>query len=400
MPDSKVNILCLYKGSYPNGQAMANRLRNYAKAVSSENCVFTVASEGQKVKRASEELLFEGHKVFHWRKKSTWDKLPLIRDISAWFHRIKLFKYVVTQGEYDVLFSCGYRWPEMIMMLFLAKVTRKKYVIELNELPHSIMARRTDTTFSNALKRFITLRCVFPFVDGFICISKELEALLEPIVSVSCKVIRVPILTDVPTIPSNPSRLNSDFIFHAGTLTNFKDGIETVFEAYGKAVRENGLTLRYEFSNFNTLPAIKNKIRTIINRYDLQDLVTFHNYLSADELHQKLESCYMVVINKPNNIRNKYNFSTKLGECMGYGIPIITTAYGDSAMFLKNHNNALIIEDSSDSDQIAVLMHTLHSDKELAKQIGIEARKTAEKEFHYSNFSKPLQDYFLALKNG
>jgi hypothetical protein len=45
-------------------------------------------------------------------------------------------------------------------------------------------------------------------------------------------------------------------------------------------------------------------------------------------------------------------------------------------------------------------MHTLHSDKGLAKQIGIEARKTAEQEFHYSNFSKPLQDYFLALKNG
>ena len=108
----------------------------------------------------------------------------------------------------------------------------------------------------------------------------------------------------------------------------------------------------------------------------------------------------MVVINKPNNIRNKYNFSTKLGECMGYGIPIITTAYGDSAMFLKDHNNALIISDSSDSDQIAVLMHTLHSDKGLAKQIGIEARKTTEQEFHYSNFSKPLQDYFLALKNG
>lgn len=399
MSDSQVKILCLYKGSYPKGQAMANRLRNYADAICSENFGFTVASEGQKVKRASEELLFEGHKVFHWRKKSNWDKLPLIRDMSAWLHRIKLYKYLASQGEYDVLFSSGYRWPQMIVMLLLAKVIRKKYVVELNELPHSIKARRTDTSFSNALKRFITLRCVFPFVDGFICISKELEELLEPIVSSSCKVIRVPILTDVPTIPSNPSRIKSDFIFHAGTLTNFKDGIETVFEAYGKAVRQNGLDLRYEFSNFNTLPAIKDKIRKIINRYDLQDLVTFHNYLSQEELHQKLQSCYMVVINKPNNIRNKYNFSTKLGECMGYGIPIITTAYGDSFLFLEDHNNALIIGDSTDSDQLAVLMHTLHSDKELAKQIGIAARKTAEQEFHYSNFSKPLRDYFLALKN-
>ena len=400
MSDSKVKILCLYKGSYPKGQAMANRLRNYADAICSENIDFTVASEGQKVKPTSEDVLFEGHKVLHWRTNSIWDKWPLIREVSAWLHRIKLYKYVVSHGEYDVLFSSGYRWPQMIVILFLAKITKKKYVVELNELPHSIKARRMDTPFSNAFKRFITLRCVFPFVDGFICISKELEELLEPIVPASCKVIRVPILTDVPTIPSNPSRLNSDFIFHAGTLTNFKDGIETVFEAYGKAVRENGLTLRYEFSNFNTLPAIKNKIRKIINRYELQELVTFHNYLSIEELHQKLESCYMVVINKPNNIRNKYNFSTKLGECMGYGIPIITTAYGDSAMFLRDHNNALIIRDSSDSDQIAVLMHTLHSDKGLAKQIGIEARKTAEQEFHYSNFSKPLQDYFLALKNG
>ena len=70
MSNSQVKILCLYKGSYPKGQAMANRLRNYADAICSENIDFTVASEGQKVKRASEELLFEGHKVFHWRKKS------------------------------------------------------------------------------------------------------------------------------------------------------------------------------------------------------------------------------------------------------------------------------------------------------------------------------------------
>ena len=400
MSDSDINILCLFKGSYPKGQAMANRLRNYADAICSEDVDFTVASEGQKVNRVTKDVLFDGHKVYHWRKKSKWDSLPFIRDLSALFHRVKLYRYITSYKEYDVLFSSGYRWPQMIAILCIAKLAKRKYIIELNELPHSIKARRMDTTFSNALKRFITIRCIFPFVDGFICISKELEQLLEPVVSKSCKIIRIPILTNVPSTPLNSARLSSDFIFHAGTLTNHKDGIETVFEAYGKAVRDHGLALRYEFSNFNTLPAIKNKINKIISQYELQDLVTFHNYLSKEELHLKLESCYMVVINKPNNIRNKYNFSTKLGECMGFGIPIITTAFGDSELFLEDDKNALIIGDSSDSDQLALLMNSLYSDKELAKRIGLEARKTAEQEFHYSNYRKALKNYFLALNNG
>ena len=98
MSDSKVKILCLYKGSYPKWQAMANRLRNYADAICSDNIYFTVASEGQKVKPNSEDVLFEGHKVLHWRTNSKWDKLPLIREVSSWLHRIKLYKYVVSHG--------------------------------------------------------------------------------------------------------------------------------------------------------------------------------------------------------------------------------------------------------------------------------------------------------------
>lgn len=419
MSEKPLHVFCTFKDPYPNGWAMASRLALYAKAVCSEGIRFTVASEAQMREGASSDSdgwarLFEGHEVWHWRRRGWMDRIPIVRDAYAGWKRWTLYRHIGRSEDIDVVFSAGYRW---LQLLFLSSICRSRgipFCLELNELPHSIVARRADHQWLNRIKRWITLRIVFPRLDGFLVISERLRELASAHASPRAAIVKVPILTDTISEPGGVSTTDraaqgsraadpSPFVFHAGTLTVEKDGIFDVLEGFAKCVttldldsqcRERLKTLRFEFSNIKTLPVIKAKLRGIVKAYGIEDRVTFHRGLSRGELEQKFRTCALAIINKPDNVRNSYNFSTKLGEYMSWGIPILTTAVGESRRHLRDGQNCVLLSDAPSSDEIARRIAELYCDPERAERIGAGAKKTAEASFSYLNHRERLCDFF------
>ena len=395
-----MKIFCAYKGPYPNGMAMANRLYLYAKALSRESISFLVASEGTIAKSEAEspKNLFEHHDFWHWRRPSRLSSLTFIGGIFAQLTRKKLHQAIDDAEGYSVLFVAGYRWFDLLLLQRTCKRNGMKMVIELNELPHSILSGRMDSKWLNAIKRFITLNLVFPRMDGFIVISEQLEKLAHKY-NKSAKICRVPILTDnitnlEPYISSNTSK---PFIFHAGTLTEEKDGILEVVEAFGRFHQSHESELTFEFSNKKTLPQIINKMEVIMDNYGVRDKVVFHNHLSKEELDRKFKTCAMVVINKPDNRRNVYNFSTKLGECMSFSVPIISTAVGESRNYLEHGRNALIIKNSKDAGYISSQIASLMNDDGLRNRIAKEAELTAKQYFYFGAHQNRLAEFFKSI---
>ncbi len=439
---------------------MARRLRLYAKALTSEGIRFDVASEGQKrVSRqghrsdmaqgnvqngtqgqvqggslgqthsGSQEwrTLFEGHRVWHWSEAS---KPGLIGKLQSrffgWTERFRLYGAIWRDREASVVMSAGYRWPQMLMFALICQLRGKVYVIELNELPHSIIASRLQTEWGNRLQRWITVKIAFPRIDGFLAISQNLKELAKQTASSMAHIVTIPILTDDPHVNSDkglaplqsnghkeaqmpihqPEKEKSEgeglkedvpVIFHAGTLTIEKDGIVTVFEAVGKVIRDHGMAVRFHLSNFTTLPWIKAEILRVIEAYGMEEYVTFFNHLSKEELDREFRGCSLVVINKPDNERNRYNFSTKLGECMSYGLPVITTATGEAGRFLKDCENCLVIRDSGSAEEIAGHIRTLLTDGGVAATVRKGALKTVAEYFDYGNHRVALADFFRGV---
>lgn len=392
-----MKIFCAYKGKYPNGMAMANRLKCYSKALGSGIDHFTVATEGQRDNGGEFQQILPNHNCWYWRKESSFDRLPIVKYIYSSWKRWKIYRHILKSKDVNVVFSSGYRWPQMLIFAFMAHLSGKKYCIELNEWPHSIVASRKDSETLNKLKRWLTFRLAFPKIDGFIAISENLKELALKYAGSKAHVIKVPILTDYVLEGTRNVNREEPFIFHAGTLTREKDGIIEVLEGFGKAVIKTDLKLNFEFSNYVTLPDIKRELQSIIERYDIQDRIIFHDHLKPEELRQKYQSCSMAVINKPNNERNRFNFSTKLGEYMSYGIPLITSDVGESGKYLKDGENCLLIGDSRSSDEIAIHITRLSSNSSLAEELGENARRTALDHFDYRNHSAALIDYFNSL---
>ena len=392
-----MQVLCVYKGKYPDGMAMANRLRHYAEALSQEGIALDVASEGQRGQPGSTwETLRPGHRVWHWRYAQKFDNLPIIRDVAGALYRVRLYAHV-WRSPASVMFCCGYPWTTQAVCCLIARLSGKRFAIELNELPYSILVARLDTEWGNRLKRWLAFHLVYPWIDGFLVISAALGEVARRHGSPQALITKVPILTDGEDLAPRNVRPDADpYVFHAGTLTEEKDGISTVVEAFAKcaAGRPN---LRFELSNYVTLPSIKQRIESILKAYEVRDRVTFHRHLSRETLQEKLLSCALVVVNKPENLRNRHNFSTKLGEYMSLGLPIITTATGDAAQYLVDGENCLLIADASDSDEIARHMQTLLDDPVLAQTLGENARKTSQASFAYAHHASSLGAFFRTL---
>ncbi|MBK8683458.1 MAG: glycosyltransferase [Bacteroidetes bacterium] len=256
-----------------------------------------------------------------------------------------------------------------------------------------------QTRFTNKIHRKILFQLIFPLISGFIVISENLVNIVKEFKTRNAQFVKIPILIDDECLKNVQiyDRFESPFIFHAGTLTEEKDGILIVFEAFSIVTTTTHPNLRLILSNYTTLPKVKENIQRIIEHYGVREKVKFHSHLNQIDLFEYYRKCSMVIINKPDNFRNKYNFSTKLGECMNFAIPIIATDVGDSSIYLKNNHNVLIIEDSYSSNEVANHIRKIMDNPKQSELLGINAFSTAQDSFNYSLHSDKLSSFFQNL---
>jgi glycosyltransferase involved in cell wall biosynthesis len=395
-----MNCLVLYNNSYPKGMAMANRLKLYAEAVALEGHKFVVLpklSNGS----ITPETKFENHFYYTINTNSIFDRIPFFNRFFGWY---SFLLYLIHLGkkknEYDVYWSIGFSWLEVILFKVVLKTTNKPLIVELNEFPNSVIASRLQFNFINNIKRFLLVHLAYPKLDGFVVISEKLHEFADKYKSAKAKIIKIPILVDVNKFDLSDNTIEKRFeqfiIFHAGTLTEEKDGIFEVFEAIGKVVSTKFPQLKFVLSNKTTLPHVINGIDKIIEKYNMKDNIVFHNYLTNEEIHNYLKTCSLVIINKPDTLRNSYNFSTKLGECMGFGIPIITTPVGEANKYLKDNVNVYIIN-STNVEQIVSRIIDVFENKSKSIEMGNNAYQTSKDFFDYTNYGNKLVSFFKSL---
>jgi glycosyltransferase involved in cell wall biosynthesis len=133
-----------------------------------------------------------------------------------------------------------------------------------------------------------------------------------------------------------------------------------------------------------------------MDKYGIKENVIFHNHLSKEQMDENLRRCTLVIINKPDNKRNSYNFATKLGEYMSYGIPIISSDVGDSKLYLQDGVNSLIVP-STDVDGLVEKIGYILDNPDEAIRIGNNGRATAVRSFDYLLYSSSLRQFFRDL---
>ncbi len=389
---------------FPNGMAATNRIKCYARAI----------EEGG---LDCEVIIFRRTEIFGVKPKNTegrgvFDGIPfrfigdtplrgsnvLKRQIDDHLDVLRTENYLkhnIQKG--DVLFL--YMGLYIDQMFRLMKVAHSKgafCVRDLCELPYGT-GKETEKTI-RLRKR--TLEKQFPKLDGIISISDALLNLARTYSSPFCKHIKIPILVDFDkyNLPNHSAEAEVPYIFHAGTLYEQKDGILGMIEAFGKAVKRLSTPIRFVATgNLDNSPH-KEAIISLIKEYQLADRFQLTGYISDNELKDYLSKATAVIINKKPTQQNIYCFSTKLGEYLAAGKPVIMTDVGEAMNWLSNNKSAYIIE-KENSEALTDAIVRVFSEPVEARGIGQEGRRVCQNSFDYRVWGKPMVSFFESLGN-
>ena len=387
---------------FPNGMAPANRIKCYAGAIANAgiDCEILIYRRTERYGIAPQNVEPSGE-VYGVKYKYIGGtplrgSNVLIRRYNDYKDKQRLKLYLKNNLQNgDVLFMyMGGDVHFCIEICYLSHKLGVKCVRDLCELPYG-----TSVETSKAKKlRKITEQKLFPLCDGIIPISDALMQYAQQFTNNECKYQKIPILVDFDeyALKDRSGEAEYPYIFHSGTLTEQKDGILGMIEAFGMAKEKVPNNLKFICTGSKCNSRYCSDIDRLISIYNLQDNLIFTGYLEDAELRDYLQNASLVIINKYPTQQNKYCFSTKLGEYMAAGKAVIITRVGEAVNWLHEGVDCIMIE-ADDKQALVDNILRLYKDAELRIRLGECARMTCKNNFDYLAVSSLIKDFLYHL---
>lgn len=264
-----------------------------------------------------------------------------------------------------------------------------KAVQELVEIPYY------SESLSAKYHRWIQEKFVFPKLDAISCISEGLMKYAKEHASKRTKFINVPIMVE------NNDRLiytpiyDFPYIIHTGTMHEQKDGISIILKAFAQFKKSDNTGCKLVFAGPHSnekcsyIPMMKE-----LGIYD--DVLLLGMIKDQDRLATLQRYAMMSIVYRFDNIQTRNGFSTKMGEVLMSGAPLITTPIGGHAAFLKNKQNAFIVEPGNVEELVNSIQFISSNPKE-AKAVGDEGKNLALSVFNPEYQGKMLYNFFQNL---
>ena len=383
-----MKIIAFYPGVYPEGfSPMSYRLHYYMKALQSKSVDVEVVMPDNRGKKNG---VYEGipYSYVKATDRSRFNKGKIVKEYAQ--------ICAVLEKGCDVLFTTYLGNSQLKNLTKQVHNVGGKIVIEINENPHSIIASRLDTSIGLYIQRQMFLRSTLKEVDGVITISKALNDLISYYKKESAQVIKVPILTGINEIVRNQDYTGIPYVLHAGALSEQKDGVKAMLRAFAIAHKSLNGNLKFIFTNKVGFPSLLKWIDKFIKENRLEDYVEFKGLVPLAELSELYNNCAMVIVNKPSNSQNDYNFPTKLAEVLPRRIPLIVSNTGELRCYFKDNENAYMVE-ADNVVQIADRIIFIQSHPQEVSVVTTNGKLLAEKEFYYLHHANNLFDFFAQI---
>lgn len=373
---------------FPNGMAPANRIKCYAQALQSQGVAVEILIYFRTERYGVPPLNTEGEGMCHGVPFRYVGHTPvrcsnvLLRQYYDLRDRLDCLSYLRQRLEAgDVVLSyMGLDVDFALRVVRLAHTQRARFFHDLCELPYGTTQQSPKTL---RLRRR-TIERLSPQCDGHICISQALLDYIQPYSSPTAHNFIVPIMVDYQQyeLPDRSAEASYPYIFHAGSLTEQKDGVLGMIEAFGMSQRSIPASVRFVLTGCLEKAKAANEIRAVIQRYGIEDRVVFTGYLTDDELRSWLSEASLVIINKYVTQQNLYCFSTKLGEYLAAGKPVIITRVGEAMNWLRDGETAFVVE-PGDRHLMADAIVEAFTDEEKRAQIAVAGQALCRRSFDY-----------------
>ncbi len=381
-----MKIILLLNQSYPHGYALTKRFHLYAKGFihKGHRAIIVIPHPTEKNNDTLNKSISEIYDdvPFQYLSAST------VRSSNFFKRRhhdvmgsIKTGIFLLKEKP-DVVISSAFSTVFFIYLKVISLFTSLKILRERNE----VINLKEDR-----VSKFKLLKAGYEnhLFHGAIVINQQLLSYMKNKLGDRKLNIVVPIL--VEDIKRKNRLPTKNTIVYTGTYQERKDGILTILESFAKI---NTKYLDYNLVLTGSPQRSKdyNKIVEIIAANKLEAQITFTGYLSEEELWDVLFTARMLIITKPDNRQNYYNFPTKMGEYLISGRPVISTKVGVIGEIMEDNVN--IIFTSYDKTAISKKMEFVIKNPELSAKIGAEGRDYALANFNYLIHAERMLNFF------
>lgn len=390
---------CLYiitDNPMPNGMAATERIKCYAKAATQQgiSCEIDIYHRtevyGRPPRNTEGNGEIDGYRFHYIHNTPLRGTNVFSRRLADWADKVRTVGYLSKRLRRDdtLLLYASEEKTLTRMLAMLAHWRGTPIIRELCEYPYGYV---DETPFTRIRARWY-LRTFFHHFDGAICISEALYQLAKKH-HPKGKYLKLPIMVKERT-DIEPYQNDRPYIFHGGTMTERKDAIVSTMKAFAQASHEidNGL----DFILAGPKSPHEKELEEIIRTNGLQDHVRFLPLLSHDESLRYQKGAFLTILNKNDNLQNQHGFSTKLGEVLISGTPVITTTVGEANHWLKDGFSAYIVKPGSPDEIAAKIVQAYRNDQE-RKTIADEGRQVAAQYFNTAYQGQRLKQFFDEL---
>jgi glycosyltransferase involved in cell wall biosynthesis len=121
-------------------------------------------------------------------------------------------------------------------------------------------------------------------------------------------------------------------------------------------------------------------VPALIRELGLEDVVLYLGHLGQSEVKDLQASADVLVMPKLDRAVNTAGLSTKLGEYLASGRPVVASRVGDVSLYLEDGVSALLCR-AGDVDELAECIVRILSDRALAEALGRSGQQVASAQF-------------------
>jgi len=318
--------------------------------------------------------------------------------VIARFHLLKALSLIllkVDNKKYNHIIFLKYTDPFLCLAIWLlAQFKGVKLAIERNEFPAVFINKQ-----SNPIKLFLYKYCVlswhYRLIDVLFLMTDELINFYSRYTKNNCIIQKFPMTVDFSRFKVEKQSLKNSYIFYAGSLSEQKDGVESLIHAFKKIINiDPQINLKIAGGTNDGMQG--KRLHDLIKEAALEDRVELLGIISRDEIPGYLCAATMVVLPRPDSMQARGGFPTKLGEYLAAGRPVIVTRVGEIPKYLSDNEVFFISPDNIIGELSEKIQYVLSNYNE-ALQVAERGKGVAFKKFSLETNQKVFRAAFEKL---
>lgn len=313
------------------------------------------------------------------------------RRITSAFALLRTFVWGIRYyHKNDIVYCFEGLNSRLFLFMLSAKIKGAKFVREIVEIPYYNMS------LSSRWHRWFEGAFFFPHYDGVVSISHPLNEYASQHVSKKAQLHIQPILVqDEENTQYDKAPFDFPYIIHTGTMYEQKDGISYILKAFSEFKKTDCSGCKLVFAGPHSND--KCSFLPMINELGIGESVVMLGMINDRERLTNLQHfAAMSIVYRFDNLQTRYGFSTKIGEFLMSGAPLITTNVGEQEYYLKDRENAFVVE-PYDIHQLAITMGYIMNNPEESRAVGLRGRKLAQDVFNPIHQGERLMEFFKKL---